>query len=195
MFTDTRYLADITEQVRDSLERGKQNSSGPEETEKLERFERIVTYFEEGILDYKTYKDRSGYHPLLYPYGHHYENLQQVENKKEYMLGLITEFRILLSNIFVRDFFIPSEKEEYQQFYIDRFTEKKGILFVNLAYLEFDSNFDFVSTVIMKYLLKGLHRNGRQGSIIVNHSKICLSAENKDILDLLEDNQFKIILN
>lgn len=134
MYTDPRYLADMTEQVRDWI--GKNNAKTDltkEEKILLDRYERVVSYFENDILDYKTYKDKEQkIQKVVYPEGHKYAGKQVVENKKDkFITGAKKYVNDICMNAMLSELMIPSEGEEPLD--IDKFLRNGGILLVNTA--------------------------------------------------------------
>ena len=97
MFTDARYLADITEEVRKSVTKRKEEKDLPQDVlNELESIDQIVSYFENEVLDYKTMRKQEEFIPLLYPFDHPvHANKQMVENKKDKYLIFTLTFSIL----------------------------------------------------------------------------------------------------
>lgn len=91
MYTDARYLADVVEYVRVLINLNLNRTDKvltPEMQLELDAFEQVASYFENEVLDYKTYQQYPVIKPILYPDDHKYAGRQMVENKKvKYMPG------------------------------------------------------------------------------------------------------------
>lgn len=134
MYADARYLADIVESVRRSIDRGKgQPDLTDEERRIYEGYERIVSYFEDDVLDYKTWKNKEQeIQPVLYPENHRYAGRQVVESKKDkYVSGAKKYLNDLAMNQMLSQLMIAKEGEEALD--LDKFLEEGGILLVNTA--------------------------------------------------------------
>lgn len=134
MYTDPRYLANMAEEVREWINVNLEKSElTKEEKVLLERYERVVSYFENDILDYKTFKDKEQkIQKVLYPEGHKYEGKQVVENKKDkFITGAKKYVNDICMNAMLSELMIPTEGEEPLD--IDKFLRDGGILLVNTA--------------------------------------------------------------
>ncbi|MGV2885890.1 type IV secretory system conjugative DNA transfer family protein [Paenibacillus taichungensis] len=134
MYSDPRYLANITEEVRRAVDK---EISDPElEPEKkilLERYERVVSYFENDILEYKTFRDKEGnVNPVVYQSGHKYEGQQVVENKKDkFVTGAKKYLNDIVMNAMLSQLMVANDGEEALD--IDKFLQEGGVLLVNTA--------------------------------------------------------------
>lgn len=130
MYQDARFLATVTEKVRASIETAKEN---PEiEPKLIERWERIVCYFEDDVLDYKTYRDKEQILPQLYPDGHRYAGQQIVESKKDkFVSGAKKYLNDIAMNSMLSDLMISKDGEKVLN--LDKFLEEGGLLLVNTA--------------------------------------------------------------
>lgn len=134
MYGDPRYLADMTEQVRKWLKETYENPILTEEDRlQLDRYERICSYFENEILDYKTYRDKEQRtQPILYPDGHQYEGKQVVENKKDkFVTGAKKYINDICTNALLSSLMVAEEGDEVLD--IDQFLAEGGVLLVNTA--------------------------------------------------------------
>jgi hypothetical protein len=134
MYTDPRYLATITEEVRKAIDKELSAPDlDPEKKLLLERYDRIVSYFENDILDYKTYRDKEGMvHPVLYQAGHKYEGQQVVENKKDkFVTGAKKYLNDIVMNAMLSQLMVANDGEEVLD--IDQFLQEGGVLLVNTA--------------------------------------------------------------
>lgn len=134
MYTDPRYLANMTEEVRRALDKELAAPDlSPEKKSLLERYNRIVSYFENEVLEYKTYKDKDGLpQPVLYPAGHKYEGQQVVENKKDkYVAGAKKYLNDIVMNALLSQLMVANDGEEVLD--IDQFLQEGGVLLVNTA--------------------------------------------------------------
>lgn len=138
MFTDPRYLANITEAVREKVdERLNDPSLSDSERRQLMRYDGIVRYFENEILDYKTYRKNDEIYTLTYPAGHRYAGLQVVENKKDkFVTGGKKYLNEIALNEMLSHLFIAKDGDEVID--LDKFLDEGGILLVNSALGELD---------------------------------------------------------
>lgn len=134
MYTDPRFLADMTESVRNRIDDRKDDPSlTDEERRTFEKYERIVRYFEDEVLEYKTFATRDGDRlPATYPPGHRYEGMQVVENKKDkYVTGAKKYLNDISMNSMLSDLMIAEDNDEVLD--LDEFLKEGGILLVNTA--------------------------------------------------------------
>ncbi|MCM3130140.1 MULTISPECIES: TraM recognition domain-containing protein [unclassified Paenibacillus] len=134
MYSDPRYLANMTEQVRAAIDKELMTADlDPDKKSDLERYDRIVSYFENDILDYKTYREKDGsVHPVVYQSGHKYEGYQVVENKKDkFVTGAKKYLNDIVMNTMLSQLMVANEGE--QALDIDKFLEEGGVLLVNTA--------------------------------------------------------------
>lgn len=138
MFTDAAYLAEIVERVHSRIEREMNDPA----TTKARHFEliqedNIVRYFENEVLNFRTYRKDGMDLPLVYPAGHRYEGRQQVESKKDgYITGGKKYLNELAMNQLLSRLFIPEEGEETLD--LDKFLDEGGVLVVNTALGDLD---------------------------------------------------------
>lgn len=134
MYSDPRYLANITEEVRNAVDK---ELSDPElEPEKkilLQRYERVVSYFENDVLEYKTFRDKEGnVNPVLYQAGNKYEGQQIVVNKKDqFVTGGKKYLNDIVMNEMLSQLMVANDGEEALD--IDKFLQEGGVLLVNTA--------------------------------------------------------------
>ncbi|MDN4106206.1 type IV secretory system conjugative DNA transfer family protein [Paenibacillus polymyxa] len=134
MYSDPRYLANMTEEVRSWITKNLENSSLSQETQVLlDRYERVCSYFENEVIEYKTYRDKEQrIMPVLYPDGHKYEGLQVVDNKKDkFITGAKKYVNDICMNAMLSQLMIANEGEEVLD--IDKFLAEGGVLLVNTA--------------------------------------------------------------
>jgi len=134
MYSDPRYLANIAEEVRKALDKELSNPSlEPDRKAILERYERIVAYFENDILEYKTFRDKEGNtNPVVYQSGHKYEGQQVVENKKDkFVTGAKKYLNDIVMNAMLSQLMVANDGEEALD--IDKFLQEGGVLLVNTA--------------------------------------------------------------
>lgn len=138
MFSDARYLADVVETVRGIIERSKERSDiTTEMRNELESYEHVVSFFENDVLDYKTYREKEDIKPVLFPIGHKYQGRQMVESKKDkYITGGKKYLNDIAQNSLLRALFVSAEGE--QPFNADEFLKNGGIVLVNTALGELD---------------------------------------------------------
>ncbi|KIV58933.1 hypothetical protein AM501_23975 [Aneurinibacillus migulanus] len=138
MYTDPRYLANITEEVRRKIDEQLQLKSLTDaERRAMMRYDGIVRYFEDEILDYKTFRKQDEVYKLTYPEGHRYAGLQVVENKKDkFVTGGKKYLNEIALNELLSHLFIPKDGDEVID--LDKFLDEGGILLVNTALGELD---------------------------------------------------------
>ncbi|SDM14987.1 TraM recognition site of TraD and TraG [Paenibacillus sp. OK060] len=134
MYTDPRYLANITEEVRKAIDSEQDDPElDPNKKAVLQRYDRIVSYFETEVLDYKTFRDKEqNVHLVTYPSGHKYEGQQIIENKKDkYVAGGKKYLNDIVMNEMLSQLMVANEGEEALN--IDEFLQDGGVLLVNTA--------------------------------------------------------------
>ncbi|MFY0519302.1 type IV secretory system conjugative DNA transfer family protein [Lysinibacillus sp. UGB7] len=138
MFTDPRYLADIVEFVRKTIDSKREDPSltGSMRAE-LSSFEQIVSYFENEILDYKTFRDKEEIKQVLYPPNHKYAGRPVVENKKDkFVTGAKKYLNEIALNSMLKSLFVCNDGEE--AFDADKFLREGGVVLVNTALGDLD---------------------------------------------------------
>lgn len=137
-FSDARYLANAVEEVRALVDRNLKSDELTKDMRfELSSYERIVSYFEDQVLDYKTYREKEDIRPVLYPIGHKYQGQQMVENKKEkFITGAKKYLNDIAQNPLLLSLFVSKEGE--LPFDPDEFLTKGGIVLVNTALGELD---------------------------------------------------------
>lgn len=138
MFTDPRYLADVVETVRAIIERSKERTDiTTEMRNELESYNRVVSYFENDVLDYKTFRDKEEIKSVLFPMGHKYQGRQMVENKKDkFITGAKKYLNDIAQSTLLQSLFVSAEGE--QPFNADEFLKNGGIVLINTALGELD---------------------------------------------------------
>lgn len=139
MFTDPRYLADIVEAVRASINETRQRKDLTEaEHFEVESVDQIVTYFENEILDYKQGRKQDEFFPLTYPHDHpQHAGKQIVENKKDkFVTGAKKYLNEIALNSLLKTLFTTDDGEEV--FDPDQFLLDGGILLVNTCLPELE---------------------------------------------------------
>ncbi len=140
MFTDPRYLADIVEYVRrmiDSARKDPNLNADAYRLAELDAFEQTVSYFENEVLDYKTYRVKDAIEKVLYPPDHRYANQQVVENKKDkFVTGAKKYLNEIALNSLLKSLFITGDGDE--AFDADEFLSNGGIVLVNTCLAELD---------------------------------------------------------
>lgn len=130
MYQDARYLATLTERARAIIEEHHNNESMPEKV--LDQWDRIVRYFEDDVLDYKTFRDKEDIKPVLYPEGHRYAGKQMVESKKDkFVTGAKKYLNDISMNAMLSQLMIAQDGEKVLN--LDDFLEKGGVLLINTA--------------------------------------------------------------
>lgn len=98
----------------------------------LEKHSRIVAYFEDEVLEYKTYRDQKTGDtiPVTYSNGK-YEGRQVVDNKKDkYITGAKKYLNDIAMNTMLTDLMVGNDDEALD---LDQFLDEGGILLVNSA--------------------------------------------------------------
>lgn len=165
MFQDPRYLADIVEEVREQIDTKRRNKdNSPEVLSLLESWERIVRYFENDILDYKTYRDKESIKPMLYPSGHQYEGEQVVENKKDkFVTGAKQYLNDIALNAYLSSLFVSNEDEEV--FDADEFLKEGGVLLINTALAELEELSLIFGQFFIRQFQSAVFRRPKEGRI------------------------------
>lgn len=130
MFLDARYLATLTERARAIIEEHHKNESMSEKV--LNQWDGIVRYFEDDVLDYKTFRDKDEIKPVLYPEGHRYAGKQMVESKKDkFVTGAKKYLNDISMNAMLSQLMISQDGEKVLN--LDDFLENGGVLLINTA--------------------------------------------------------------
>jgi hypothetical protein len=131
MFTDPRYLADMVETCRIALDDRKESVEVTKDQKAdMDLKERIVSYFENEVLEYKTQRTKDGELPVLFPDGHKYAGKQVVVSRKDqYITGAKKYLNDITMNAMLMDLFTAQGEEEI--FNPDKFLEEGGVLLVN----------------------------------------------------------------
>ncbi|MGE7988763.1 type IV secretory system conjugative DNA transfer family protein [Lysinibacillus fusiformis] len=138
MFTDPRYLADIVEFVRKTINSKREDPSLESSMRaELNSFEQIVSYFENEVLDYKTFRDKEEIKQVLYPPDHKYAGRPLVENKKDkFVTGAKKYLNEIALNSMLKSLFVCNDGEE--AFDADKFLREGGVVLVNTALGDLD---------------------------------------------------------
>lgn len=138
MFTDPRYLADIVEFVRKTIDSKREDPSLTSSMRaELSSFEQIVAYFENEVLDYKTFRDKEEIKQVLYPPGHKYAGRPLVENKKDkFVTGAKKYLNEIALNSMLKSLFVCNDGEE--AFDADKFLREGGVVLINTALGDLD---------------------------------------------------------
>lgn len=138
MFTDPRYLADIVEFVRKTIDSRREDPSLTSSMRsELNSFEQIVAYFENEVLDYKTFRDKEEIKQVLYPPDHKYGGRPLVENKKDkFVTGAKKYLNEIALNSMLKSLFVCNDGEE--AFDADKFLREGGVVLVNTALGDLD---------------------------------------------------------
>lgn len=133
MYSDPRYLANIAESVREQLDsRSEDDDLTAEDKKSLAMYERVVRYFEDEVLEYKTFRDRDKIVDVRYPEGHRYAGRQMVENKKDkFVSGAKQYLNDIATNTLLSDLMVPNEQDKVLD--LDDFLSNGGVLLVNTA--------------------------------------------------------------
>ncbi len=165
MFLDTRYLADIVEHLRNKVEFSKEDITLNSHDD-INSIEQTIAYFENEILDYKTYNVGEAVNEELYPCDHKYAGRQIVANKQEkYIIGLLGYVNQLFNHPMLLNLFISNNTED--AFDTEQFIKDGGVLLVNEATNEVDE----LSKFFRQYLLNHLETPMSQ------HSKECVEVK------------------
>ncbi|WP_066298089.1 type IV secretory system conjugative DNA transfer family protein [Bacillus sp. FJAT-29937] len=163
MYTDPRFLATVTERVRASIETARGN---PDIEQRLiERWERIVSYFEDEVLDYKTYRDKDQINPVLYPDGHRYAGQQVVESKKDkYVSGAKKYLNDIAMNSMLSDLMISKDGDKVLN--LDEFLENGGVLLINTALGELEELSLLLGQFFIRQFQSAVFRRPKDGEEI-----------------------------
>ncbi len=138
MFTDPRYLADIVEFVRKTIDSKREDPSLTSNMRaELNSFEQVVAYFENEVLEYKTFRVQEEIKQVLYPHGHKYGGRPLVENKKDkFVTGAKKYLNEIALNSMLKSLFVCNDGEE--AFDADKFLREGGVVLVNTALGDLD---------------------------------------------------------
>ncbi|WP_066224380.1 type IV secretory system conjugative DNA transfer family protein [Metabacillus fastidiosus] len=171
MYQDPRYLANVTESVRSNLDSRKSN---PDNTESdirvLERYERVVRYFEDEVLDYKTFREKEDIKPVLYPDGHRYAGQQVVESKKDkYVSGAKKYLNDIAMNTLLADLMVAKDGEAVLD--LDAFLRDGGVLLVNTALGELEELSLLFGQFFIRQFQSAVFRRPKDGEEIIVNEK------------------------
>lgn len=171
MYQDPRYLANVTESVRKNLDRQKSNPDlSPEDKNLLERYERVVRYFEDEVLDYKTYRDKEEIRPLTYPDDHRYAGKQIVESKKDkYVSGAKKYLNDIAMNSLLSDLMVAQDGEKVLD--LDEFLRTGGVLLVNTALGDLDELSLLFGQFFIRQFQSAVFRRPKDGEEITVEGK------------------------
>lgn len=165
MYTDPRYLADITEAVRKELDRKlSQPDLSKDDRNQLERYEKIVSYFEDEVLEYKTYRDRTTQEekPLLYPENHKHAGKQVVINHKDkYITGAKKYLNDIAMNAMLSDLMTSDEGDNVLN--LDAFLAEGGVILVNTALGELEELSLMLGQFFIRQLQSAIFRRPNNG--------------------------------
>ncbi|MCP1161421.1 type IV secretory system conjugative DNA transfer family protein [Bacillus infantis] len=160
MYQDPRYLADVTESTRKSLTEYIENKLVDEKV--LEQWDRIVRYFEDEVLDYKTFREKDEIKPVMYPEGHRYAHRQVVESKKDkFVSGAKKYLNDIAMNSMMSSMMIANENEKVLN--LDEFLENGGVLCVNTALGELDELSLLFGQFFIRQLQSAVFRRPKDG--------------------------------
>ncbi|USK62312.1 type IV secretory system conjugative DNA transfer family protein [Peribacillus asahii] len=133
MYSDPRYLANLTERVREQLDKRLEDTDlTPADKKSLAMYERVVRYFEDEVLEYKTFRERDKISVVRYPEDHRYAGQQMVENKKDkYVSGAKQYLNDIATNQLLSDLMVPKDNDKVLD--LDHFLAEGGVLLVNTA--------------------------------------------------------------
>lgn len=165
MFTDPRYLADVVEEVRGQIDSKLKDEDTTDEVRKLlESWENIVRYFEDEVLDFKTYRVKDDVMVQTYPPGTRYEGRQVVENKKDkFVTGAKKYLNEIALNSMLSDLFVSQEGD--MVFDADEFLENGGVLLVNTALAELEELSLMFGQFFIRQLQSAVFRRPKEGRI------------------------------
>lgn len=139
MYTEPRFLADMTEDVRKWIGRNLENPViTPDERNLLDRYDRVCNYFENDVLEYVVMKDKEGGQlPVLYQQGHKHAGKQVVLNKKDKFIGGAKKYVTDISmNAMLSQLLVSNDGQETLD--LDSFLIDGGILLYNSALAELE---------------------------------------------------------
>lgn len=138
MFSDPRYLADMVEQVRKSIETKRESPDlTPEVIHLLDNWEAIVNYFENEVLEFATFRVQEEIRPVLYPQDHRYAGKQVVNNKKDkFVTGAKKYLNEIALNSMLSSLFVTEEGDTV--FNADEFLADGGVLLINTCLAELE---------------------------------------------------------
>lgn len=165
MFTDPRYLADIVEEVSSGISNKlKDENTTPEDRKVLESWENIVRYFEDEVLDFKTFRTKDEVSIQTYPPGTRYEGRQVVENKKDkFVTGAKKYLNEIALNSMLSDLFVTEDGD--MVFDADEFLANGGVLLVNTALAELEELSLMFGQFFIRQLQSAVFRRPKEGRI------------------------------
>lgn len=165
MFTDPRYLANIVEEVRIQISsRFDEPDLTPDVKRVLDSWHGIVRYFEDEVLDYKTFRVQNDVMKQTYPPDHRYAGKQVVENKKDkFVTGAKKYLNEIALNSLLSSLFVSTEDD--QVFDADEFLKDGGILLVNTALAELEELSLMFGQFFIRQLQSAVFRRPKEGRI------------------------------
>lgn len=163
MYTEPRFLADMTEGVREWINRNLENPViTPDERTLLERYDRVCTYFENDVLEYVVRNDKEGGQlPILYPQGHKHAGKQVVLNKKDKFIGGAKKYVTDISmNAMLSQLLVAKEGQETLD--LDSFLNDGGILLFNSALAELEELSLMFGQFIIRQMQSAVFRRPKQ---------------------------------
>ncbi|TKJ83846.1 conjugation protein, TraG/TraD family [Paenibacillus sp. CFBP13512] len=165
MFTDPRHLADITEEVREQVNSHVSDENISEDVQlEMDRYDRIVSYFETEVLDYKQYKEKDVIKPQYYPDAHKHAGKQVVESKKDkYVAGAKKYLNDIATNVMLSKLMVAKDDEELLD--LDAFLANGGVLVVNTALGELEELSLSFGQFFIRQLQSSIFRRPKIGRI------------------------------
>lgn len=163
MYTEPRFLADMTEEVRKWIDNNLANPAiTPEERSLLERYDRVCSYFENDVLEYVVTNSKdSGQLPVLYPQGHKYAGKQVVLNKKDRFIGGAKKYVTDISmNAMLSQLLVAKDGQETLD--LDSFLNDGGILLFNSALAELEELSLMFGQFIIRQMQSAVFRRPKQ---------------------------------
>ncbi|MEK4487988.1 TraM recognition domain-containing protein [Psychrobacillus sp. FSL H8-0484] len=165
MFTDPRYLANVVEEVRLQISnRMKEPDLSSDVRKVLVSWDGIVRYFEDEVLDYKTFRVKDEVLPILYGEDSRYPGLQVIENKKDkYVTGAKKYLNEIATNSLLSSLFVSSEGDRV--FDADEFLANGGVLLVNTALAELEELSLMFGQFFIRQFQSAVFRRPKEGRI------------------------------
>lgn len=165
MFTDPRHLADITEEVREQVDSHVNGDDISEDVQlEMDRYDRIVSYFETEVLDYKQYKEKDVIKPQYYPDAHKHAGKQVVESKKDkFVAGAKKYLNDIATNVMLSKLMVAKDDEELLD--LDAFLANGGVLVVNTALGELEELSLSFGQFFIRQLQSSIFRRPKIGRI------------------------------
>ncbi|MFY0519301.1 hypothetical protein ACOMCU_15960 [Lysinibacillus sp. UGB7] len=161
MFSEPRYLADIVEYVRKTIDSNAEDATlNTFDNLNSDESESLIAYFENEVLDYKVVREKEAVQPILYANNHKYTGRQVVENRMErYNTGIKAYLNEVAMDSMLSSLFVCNNKKD--AFDAVQFLKDGGVLLLNTATSESNKVSPLFGQFFLTHLQSAVFRNAK----------------------------------